>query len=1047
MFFTVEATTPGTLGAFTIGAPTITATGETLPVDVRIAAPETEAFGGGYRNWWDGDYTGIDATSPIDQAVLRLPTSETDPVLRRFLGMLPFPTENRWRVRDPNAFVSGATMGATRLGDRVLDVSDGGSFGGARGVVKTGSSRNRAGAISILSFGPGRSEGTGASDIDFFDFNGDQYPDVIGAGSVQATLPNGALGGRIGVGVFPKVRQNETVTRNLNLGATTSAPRETAGLFGLDNKSEMGPFNIGVGVAASDGTSTAQWDLLDVNGDGLPDYVQPSGDGLAVQLNLGRRFGAPEAWEATGLPTMRVEKTETAGFSGNAGFNTAEYSFGGGLTSTRNRAGTERDLMDVNGDGLIDLVFKRLSDDISSGSTAVEVRFNTGAGFLAPQAYAGTLPRPIQSRSGVHRNLGAYFSYSFGIGNFAITFNPGFHTGDSFGGSQSQVRDFDGDGYADHIASDGAAVTVALNRHGRTGRLTIDFDYAPSATVPWALTRHIDPFRSATDRIETALFTDGLKRVLQTKKDAAVATAAGTAPTDVMVVSGRVTFDPFGRTVEQFYPVTEPLGNAGTFNATFDTIQPTRSTFEILDRVTQVTIPDTTITRTTYDFGPDRAGTPQFRTVVTDARNVRKEMFRDVRALITSVNEFNAGGAEVYRTSYTYDPMRQITRIADDRNNLTNVAYDLFGRRTAIDNPNTGRTAFTYDLADNMTAKETAKLRASGQRITYTYEFNRLTRIDYPVFTGNSVSYAYGAPSLLGQPGNRVGRITRITDAAGSEERRYGPLGEIVEERRVIPLPGGAARTYVTRYEHDTWNRVQRMTYPDGEVVTYNYDSGGLLRRATGVDGGNSYIYAARVEYDKFGQRLFLSAGNGTATRYAYDPLDRRLATLDARLPSGYRFHDVAFTYDDVGNVTQLQNRAATPGGQPGIGNELGGPWLKTYVYDDLYRLVSSTGRHNTKADETRTYTFAQAYNSIHNITRKTQRHEFKGAVITTRPTITPTPTPPPVRRVRTGRRPSAASISRTMSTATRSARNSAARVKFSRARDPAQGGRSAAQE
>ncbi|NJL72882.1 MAG: hypothetical protein HC888_15690, partial [Candidatus Competibacteraceae bacterium] len=208
-------------------------------------------------------------------------------------------------------------------------------------------------------------------------------------------------------------------------------------------------------------------------------------------------------------------------------------------------------------------------------------------------------------------------------------------------------------------------------------------------------------------------------------------------------------------------------------------------------------------------------------------------------------------------------------------------------------------------------------------------------------------------------------------------------LGEIVEERRVIPLPGGAARTYVTRYEHDTWNRVQRMTYPDGEVVTYNYDSGGLLRRATGVDGGNSYIYAARVEYDKFGQRLFLSAGNGTATRYAYDPLDRRLATLDARLPSGYRFHDVAFTYDDVGNVTQLQNRAATPGGQPGIGNELGGPWLKTYVYDDLYRLVSSTGRHNTKADETRTYTFAQAYNSIHNITRKTQRHEFKGAVIT----------------------------------------------------------------
>jgi len=74
-------------------------------------------------------------------------------------------------------------------------------------------------------------------------------------------------------------------------------------------------------------------------------------------------------------------------------------------------------------------------------------------------------------------------------------------------------------------------------------------------------------------RIETVLFTDGLKRVVQTKKDAAVSPQAGTAPTHVMTVSGRVNFDPFGRTIQQFYPVTETLGQQGVFNATFDTVQ------------------------------------------------------------------------------------------------------------------------------------------------------------------------------------------------------------------------------------------------------------------------------------------------------------------------------------------------------------------------------------------------------------------------------------------------------------------------------------------
>src|SRR5262249_6180852 len=142
-----------------------------------------------------------------------------------------------------------------------------------------------------------------------------------------------------------------------------------------------------------------------------------------------------------------------------------------GISSTRNRAGTEQDLIDVNGDGLPDLVVKAVSDDITSGDNTILVSLNTGAGFLPAQSWTGALPQPIQSRSGVHRNLGLHFTIPIPLGTIALIINPGHNSGDSFGGLQSQLRDFDGDGYADHISSNGSAVTVHLNQRGRTNLL------------------------------------------------------------------------------------------------------------------------------------------------------------------------------------------------------------------------------------------------------------------------------------------------------------------------------------------------------------------------------------------------------------------------------------------------------------------------------------------------------------------------------------------------------------------------------------------------
>ena len=60
--------------------------------------------------------------------------------------------------------------------------------------------------------------------------------------------------------------------------------------------------------------------------------------------------------------------------------------------------------------------------------------------------------------------------------------------------------------------------------------------------------------------------------------------------------------------------------------------------------------------------------------------------------------------------SYAYDPLKQITQVNDDQNNLTRIRYDHLGRRTGIDNPDTGFVETVYDLASNPVQKITAVL-------------------------------------------------------------------------------------------------------------------------------------------------------------------------------------------------------------------------------------------------------------------------------------------------------------------------------------------------
>src|SRR5882672_3106084 len=176
-----------------------------------------------------------------------------------------------------------------------------------------------------------------------------------------------------------------------------------------------------------------------------------------------------------------------------------------------------------------------------------------------------------------------------------------------------------------------------------------------------------------------------------------------------------------------------------------------------------------------------------------------------------------------------------------------------------------------------------------------------------------------------------------------------------------------------------------RLTYPDGEVLTLAYDSGGLLNFSQGVKVGFVYDYLNRLEYDKFEERAFMEVGNKVQTRYAYDPRNRRLcaltsarnqaiapncvASLSGALPVQNAIQNLSYVYDNVGNVLGMANSVPVPNN----GSDLGGPTLQSFAYDELYRLTSAAGSYGFHPDKLRTYQVSMVYDSIHNIVSKNQ--------------------------------------------------------------------------
>ena len=314
-------------------------------------------------------------------------------------------------------------------------------------------------------------------------------------------------------------------------------------------------------------------------------------------------------------------------------------------------------------------------------------------------------------------------------------------------------------------------------------------------------------------------------------------------------------------------------------------------------------------------------------------------------------------------TSFEYDGIQRLVRVTDTEGNVTTSTFDMGDRRTEVNHPASGITSFTYDALGNVLTKQTANLAKEGKFITYDYDYQRLTGINYPDHPENNVKYYYGGRNASQ---NRIGRLMLREDGTGAIEYFYGKMGEVTKTRRTMIVPNQAIATYVTQWTYDSHNRLLEMIYPDEEKITYSYNLGGQLEKVHGYKS-YGYDYVSKIGYDKFEQRTYLKYSNGAETFYTYDPQRRRLQNLTVN-SAGNTIMDNAYTYDAVSNVLSVVNGASVP--QSG---KAGGQMAHNYTYDALYRLVSATGTYTGADNKTASYTLAMGYDNMHRITSKRQ--------------------------------------------------------------------------
>jgi RHS repeat-associated protein len=478
-------------------------------------------------------------------------------------------------------------------------------------------------------------------------------------------------------------------------------------------------------------------------------------------------------------------------------------------------------------------------------------------------------------------------------------------------------------------------------------------DTPPSPTVTTS-----KKINSTTSISSVALF-DGLGHLTETEL---TSDPQGTVYTNTA-------YDGFGRTHTVSNPYrsgSDPTTSAGTTTYAYDGI----------GRKITETYPDTSVLQTAY-CGPN--------TLVTDPVGKWRRSRVDGLARLVEVDEPNATGATVtacpgqsdpiWITSYTNDPLSNLTQVVQNGSHTRIFTYDSFSRLICSSNPEsntalcptpdpgtytTGTTRYTYDANSNVSTKKDARA------ITTTYGYEPLNRETSRSYSNGdpTVTTTYDQSTCLGLAAcQNIGHVTSVTDAAGSDLWAYETdptnLRSVHANQRTT-----SNVTKTTTYILDLAGNTTQITYPTGRVINSTFDAAN--RPATAADSINGVTYAAAQSTPPTGclttgvcytpQGTEYGAAIGKTSTFSginlSETYNTRLQPLEIKASSsaGSAF-DITYSFVDLATTKNA-------GHVNSITNNLNASRSQSFSYDQLNRVVTAgTGA------TTGTYCWGYQYN------------------------------------------------------------------------------------
>ncbi len=439
--------------------------------------------------------------------------------------------------------------------------------------------------------------------------------------------------------------------------------------------------------------------------------------------------------------------------------------------------------------------------------------------------------------------------------------------------------------------------TAGYDGFGRIIRVVRPGDTDASPTIAIVYGDNAAPFYTeASQKIQGSTlyklrkYYNGLGQLLQTQVIGA--TVSGV----VKDIRTDTFYDALGQVTKQTVPYATTTG--GYFSDRSKSEAFTHTSYDVLGRATLVTAPDGADTTYTY---------LDLETRVTDDLNNTTRNLMDIWG--RTVQVIPPTNPSV---TYTYDALDRLLT-ANYGGAVTSLSYDYAGRKLSMNDPDMGAWSYAYDALGNLTRQKDAK----NQRICFYYDaLNRLTGKHYrtddvcPATPTLNVTYTYDSGTY------GKGQRTGMSDPSGSTAWTYDARGRMISEVKTI-----SDNPFTTSWTYTSADLPMTMTYPDGEILTYQYLPQRLLdkiysnRKPDGTAG--TYYLVQDTLYDAAGRvdRRDLGATSTTANPVLVSDYNYNLWTVDGgrmnTLKAGIysdqdSLLDLRYDYDNVGNLLSI---------------------------------------------------------------------------------------------------------------------------------------------